>query len=681
MSIVEVGREPITQSPAVGPSRPRQPPSARRAASEVRALPHLPALDGVRGLAVAAVLLFHGGFGWAKGGWLGVSVFFTLSGFLITSLLVTEWARSGTISLRSFWGRRFRRLLPAALLCLALVAVYGWLVASPEQLRDLRVDMLAALGYVANWRFLLGDVSYADLFSTPSPLQHFWSLAIEEQFYVAYPVLVLVLLRVGGRRALTWSLGIATTASVAWSLHLGALDRVYYGTDTRMAELLAGGLLALWWSSPRTATANERSRSATVLGFIGLAGSLALLPLIPEDSRWVTAGILPLQALLSVMLLRAATAAGPVSRLLSIRPLVAVGAVSYGLYLFHWPVFLLLDEQRVGVGGVALFAIRVAATTVVTLASYQLLEQPVRRRRVLVRPATALRALAAGVTVVLVAAVATTWSPPTTAVAHADVDIEDQEISVVSAPSDDRAPSTPTDTPAPPSVMLIGDSGLYDVSPAVSAMYRHLGTTTFVDATWPGFGLTQEEFSWRADWAKIVDTHDPRLVVVMISGWDFVFVGTHGAEAYDRLVDEAIALLTRRGAKVLWLSGLPGDGAELAAINARMNPRFRAAARRHPGVVSYTDVTQAMRGPDGGFPRWLPGVDGGEELIRKPDGFHLCPQGAARLARAVADEAAAVGLGPKPVPGWEQGEWVSDTRYDDPRGGCDPARPKNRPDG
>src|SRR3954447_22398213 len=163
---------------------------------------HLPALDGLRGVAVVAVLFFHGGFRWAKGGWLGVSVFFTLSGFLITNLLVAEWSSDRSISLKTFWSRRFRRLMPAALACLLLVAFYGQVSASPEQLHHLRGDLLAAVGYVANWRFLFSKLSYADLFSAPSPVQHFWSLAIEEQFYVLYPLVVVAALRLGGRRLL-----------------------------------------------------------------------------------------------------------------------------------------------------------------------------------------------------------------------------------------------------------------------------------------------------------------------------------------------------------------------------------------------------------------------------------------------------------------------------------------------
>ena len=160
-------------------------------------MPHLPGLDGLRGLAVIGVLLFHGGFTWAKGGFLGVSTFFTLSGFLITNLLVREFDTSSTIALGRFWTRRFRRLLPAALIAIALVGVVWWRIGSPEQLAGLRGDMLGALAYMANWRFYSAGTSYADLFSAPSPLQHFWSLAIEEQFYLFFPPIVWGVMKVG----------------------------------------------------------------------------------------------------------------------------------------------------------------------------------------------------------------------------------------------------------------------------------------------------------------------------------------------------------------------------------------------------------------------------------------------------------------------------------------------------
>ena len=193
---------------------------ARAGRMQRHRFPYLPALDGIRGLAVAAVLAFHGGSAWASGGFLGVSTFFTLSGFLITSLLLDEYQVTGRIGLVEFWTRRFRRLMPAALLTLSGVALYGALLADPQQLWRLRADSLASLFYFANWQFMLSGRAYEELFGRPSPVQHFWSLSIEEQFYLVFPLLFLGLCRwAGGSRA---RLGGALGALAAASLVLTA---------------------------------------------------------------------------------------------------------------------------------------------------------------------------------------------------------------------------------------------------------------------------------------------------------------------------------------------------------------------------------------------------------------------------------------------------------------------------
>ncbi len=216
-------------------------------ASAGRSIPYLPGLEGLRGVALLAVLFFHGGFSWAKGGFLGVSTFFTLSGFLITLLLVLEFSTHGRVDLRRFWGRRYRRLMPASLLCLAGVVVFGWLVATPGQLANLRGDVLASLFYVANWRFIITQQSYAQLFAAPSPVLHFWSLAIEEQFYLVFPLVVAGVLAVahGSRRVLGAVLGVAAAVSLGlmWVLYTPGEDpsRVYYGTGTRALRTAAGG--------------------------------------------------------------------------------------------------------------------------------------------------------------------------------------------------------------------------------------------------------------------------------------------------------------------------------------------------------------------------------------------------------------------------------------------------------
>ncbi len=210
---------------------------------------HLPGLDGLRGLAVLVVVAFHAGFENMVGGYLGVSTFFTLSGFLITSLLLNEAERTGSVEVRSFWGRRFRRLLPAALATLAaVVLLFTPFVATADQRASMRGNVLASLFDVANWHDIIKGNSYADLFTAPSPVLHFWSLSIEEQFYVVFPILLLgIWIATRGRRGLlAGALGALAVASAVEPLVFSMSDdRVYFGTDTRAAELLLGALLAV----------------------------------------------------------------------------------------------------------------------------------------------------------------------------------------------------------------------------------------------------------------------------------------------------------------------------------------------------------------------------------------------------------------------------------------------------
>ena len=289
--------------------------------TRTNALPHLPALDGLRGLAVIGVLLFHGGFTWARGGFLGVSTFFTLSGFLITNLLVREFDRSGRIDLVRFWARRFRRLLPAALLAIALVGIVWWIIGSSAQVTALRGDMWSAIAYVANWRFLFSGTSYASLFSDPSPLQHFWSLAIEEQFYLVFPPVVLFVMAVGGRRLLAVLTTIATLGSVGLLIVArDDFDRIYYGTDTRAAELLLGVLLAIWWSGRQRAhdmTTGRRGRAADIAGLIALAGVLVSWSRVPETWDWLGRGGLPIYAIATSLIIYIATRPGWTTAVLS----------------------------------------------------------------------------------------------------------------------------------------------------------------------------------------------------------------------------------------------------------------------------------------------------------------------------------------------------------------------------
>ena len=234
---------------------------------------HIPGLDGLRAVAVAAVLLFHAGFHWMPGGFLGVDVFFVLSGFLITSLLLREFERSGRISLRSFWARRVRRLFPALLVLLAAVSVYAGL-AGADGRRPLSLDGLAALGYFANWRFVFSHQGYFARTGPPSLLQHTWSLSIEEQFYVVWPLVLALLLR--RRRPRRAVLAVALTGAVASAVAMALLapggdhSRAYYGSDTHAQGLLIGAALAVVLARAPALSARAR-RAWGLVGGVSLA--------------------------------------------------------------------------------------------------------------------------------------------------------------------------------------------------------------------------------------------------------------------------------------------------------------------------------------------------------------------------------------------------------------------------
>ena len=350
----------------------------------------VPGLDGLRAVAVVAVLLFHLRMGYASGGFLGVSLFFTLSGYLITRLLLDEHRASGTISLRNFWARRLRRLMPAAFVALGLITIVA-VSSDVFQSATLRGDLWAALGYVANWRFMSASTSYADLFVTaPSPVLHFWSLAIEEQFYFVFPILLLAMLRRNRSRWVAFvGLGLLWMASVASSL-VGASDNVvYYGAHTRAAELLTGSLLALLMAHQTKFGVTTASLSSGIRYFWNAATAAALgvvvflIITVETGDRWLYQGGLAAFSLLSALLVVGIQVAGPFQWLAERRVVKAVGQVSYGLYLFHWPIFLLINEDRTGLSGITLHGLRLVATVAISVVVMQLIENPIRRNRIL----------------------------------------------------------------------------------------------------------------------------------------------------------------------------------------------------------------------------------------------------------------------------------------------------------
>ena len=353
---------------------------------------YMPGLDGLRAIAVLSVIAFHLGFGWAPGGLLGVGIFFTLSGYLITDILLSQLNR-GRIKLAGFWLARARRLLPA--LFVMLFVVVAWVTvfgpAQPQQFRD---AVVASALYVSNWQLIFGDVSYFARFAPPGPLNHLWSLAIEEQFYILWPFMLMLGTRLvrevplpGGVRprfALV-TLGLAVISAILMAvLYHPSLDpsRVYYGTDTRACELLFGAALAMVWPS-RKLSRHISPGARNLLDGLGLVGLGAIALMIWQTSQYSSFLYRGGFVLLSVAtVLVVAALAHPACRLgpiLGWKPLRWVGVRSYGIYLWHFPIIVLTTPGGVANGRELLReALQVVAILAVSALSWRYVEEPVR---------------------------------------------------------------------------------------------------------------------------------------------------------------------------------------------------------------------------------------------------------------------------------------------------------------
>ena len=353
---------------------------------------HLPALDGIRAFAVCAVLLYHFGVPAVAGGLLGVDVFFVLSGFLITGLLCSERMSKGSIRLGQFWARRARRLFPALVLLLLGVALYAWLQRDSVDVSSIRGDAISTLLYVANWHFIFSGQGYFAQSAAPSPLLHMWSLGVEEQYYLIWPVVAFVVLRRNGPRALAWVAGIGAAASAVLmaSMHLAGFtdDRLYYGTDTRAQALLVGSLLGAlaserdWAVIPRTWASTRKGRNlGIVLQVCGAGALIWFWHAFNGQSAYMYVGGFLLVAIAAGAVVTCVTTwrTSLLSRLCSLGPITYIGRISYGLYLYHWPLALAIDHAHTGLSGVTLLLARLAATFTAAVLSFHLVEQPIRK--------------------------------------------------------------------------------------------------------------------------------------------------------------------------------------------------------------------------------------------------------------------------------------------------------------
>ena len=614
---------------------------------------HIPALDGVRGVAVAVVLLFHGGVGWARGGFLGVDAFFVLSGLLITSLLLDEVRREGAIDLGRFWARRARRLFPALLAVVAAAGLYGALIATPDALRGLRLDALATLAYVANWRYVAAGADYFEVTAQPSVLRHTWSLAIEEQFYLAWPLVVFGLARTRAR--LSWIGGVAiggvlASAIAMWVVHEPGQDpsRAYYGTDSRAQVVLMGAALAVGVAVVRRRGGIGRELGI-VLGVAALLGAAAFTAAVARVEGSETAlyrgGFFGLALAVAAVLAHIVLVPnGWSARALAWTPLRAAGRISYGLYLWHWPLYLTLTRERTGASGVGLLALRLVATTAVAVISYYVLELPIRQGALpRWRAGVALPVAAA---VAVIAAVLGTMPP------------EEKAVASVAAPVAAGFPAPirpPIPAGSPARVLVVGDS----VAKTLAKRYERTARSYGLAITNAGvlgcgvvrggpyryFGQQRAALraceTWPDQFARHISRVDPDVVLLIVGRWevmDRVYQGkwTHlGEPAFDRYIeselDRAFRVLSDGDAIVAvatapyFLRGERPDGGRWPEDNPKRVDRFnqilRRVAARHPRHVAVLDLNE--RTSRGG--RYTPVVDG---VSLRFDGVHFSPEGA-----------------------------------------------------
>jgi peptidoglycan/LPS O-acetylase OafA/YrhL len=582
------------------------PPGARSAA---RAAPRrLAGLDGLRGLAVVAVVAYH--FGALRGGFLGVDLFFVVSGFVITRMLTLRQARGEPVTLRWFWRRRFRRLLPAVLVLVAAVVIVVARVDGGSLLDRTRGQGLSALAYVNNWYDLFAHIGYFDVALARTPLNHLWSLSIEEQFYVVWPVLFIAF---SGRRrgmaallALTSGL-IVLSMSLApfWDVRSG-YARAYLGTDSRVGAILLGAVLGLVLSGHELRGTRWSARS---LWGVRLACAGAALFLTLE---WVTADVtsagLYRGGLAAAGVAAAVIVAGivvdgdVVGSVLGIRPLAWVGRLSYSLYLWHVPIVVLVTENHTGLRGAQLVTVQLLLITATTLASYYLIERPIHLDG-LTMSRSVLAGLAGAACVVAVlglprlvrgpAPAGPDIAAPVRARGFSAAEVQDLRVLVVGDSWGIRTGLGMAQMPAPhpARVMQLAQPSCGIADPVEEINYQTGGA----------FTPTAQCLAWRTSWSRAVQDK-PSFAVLQVGNWDqakqrltpgggwLTACDAAFRSRYDHSLDEAIAILTAGGTPVFVPTVRDNDGV-LRARSDCMNSMLRDAASRHAsGGVHLLDL-------------------------------------------------------------------------------------------
>ena len=623
-------------------------------------LAHHRGLDGLRGVAVILVIIFHSGLGWLPGGFLGVSVFFTLSGFLITSLLINECENTGRIDLKAFWGRRLRRLAPASLVVIAgVVGLASWLSTSIEASR-IKGDAISATLYFSNWRFIYSGHSYGELFATPSPLQHLWSLSIEEQLYVVVPVVIAGLFAMGlRRRAIGYVFLVAVAGSTIATMFTNSHELIYYGTHTRAAELLLGSALACLFGQRIEKLAVNQAKSLSTLYIVPIVGVVVLSRFSSVDSPWVYSGALTAFAGLSVICLIAAIQAGPVRSFLSWSPLARVGEVSYGLYLIHWPVIVWLNSERVDLQPTALFGVQVIVTVILTLVSYWLIEQPIRRRKVLLSvrwAASSFVAAVVGVLILASAILASASSQVNTApdvlvtIAPASSVVDPMNASSTTIVGSSVKPAR-VDRTGPLSVLVIGDSTAENIATALAqASDGSLGVISGGVLGCPLLKVaqvrdrkdSQQDVSYCPSQEQLIRDHVSEVdAVVVVAGvanqWAYQYAGSDvwvepASEQYkadlDGFLEKIEVIVAPRGLPVLVFETPPvRDNPKILGDDIATLLRWAEVINEwdsHWYSVKMVPYADALSDPNSD-----------EGKAERPDGVHLAEEFGRELARII----------------------------------------------
>jgi peptidoglycan/LPS O-acetylase OafA/YrhL len=635
-----------------------------------------------------AILGVHAGVFLTTGGFFLLDTFFALSGFLITSLLLVEWRKSGTIKLGAFWARRARRLLPALFFMLIGVAVLYGIFVPAGTYPTLRGDSLAALFYFANWHFIASGSDYFHMTGLTSPLIHTWSLAVEEQFYLVWPLVFLGVLKL--TRSLWVLLGVAVAGALGSALEMALLynstnmNRLYFGTDTHAQSVLVGATLAIalrLWAEHRRKGAEQDWEARTpwarllltIIGLAGIAVSILLYMTVSSNDAIAYRGGFLISSIATCAVLLSVSCAqfSPLARFFSFAPFTFAGRISYAMYLWHFPLFTFINEQRTGLSPWPLFIVRIIPTIGIAIVSFYLVERPIRQRTFFTRFRAQVWTLPALATVILAIVLATMPAADTIAVGAAATGTVPATAITGTIP----APYSAT----PTRVLLVGDSQALTLGLGLEAALKshpqkyddlHLlnegilgcgvadGTTgeesggTFLvgapctpdpqSANCPPGGVFGPKQNvpcqaWTSAWADWVRQLQPNVVVFLAGGGEILdrlyrghmtnILNPTFASYVESQLQKAVEIATAQGALMVFetkpcqSTGEQPNGQpwpqDSAARQEAYNGLLRTVAAQHPGQVYVQDLNSYVC-PGGNYTADLDGVP-----VRQSDGSHF----------------------------------------------------------